>query len=371
MRLPLRHDDRSPDTLSALRNGLVGAGLAYAGGVLGYALVRPLVGQREGWLELVDDLEPWAYLPAPLLAALGVAIGSRSLAAAGLSVATLFGLRWGRRYLRRTPSVKTGSPPSELTVMTFNTLAWQREGRDLEASIRAARPDLVGLQEIGPTSADYLTETLADTYPYHYVTPSATSSGAAVLSRYPLHDAVSFRASEHGHWWQRMTVQSPAGPITYINIHTKIPYIRTTRHRCWFPRIPLQFHAQRRRKEVQELVAMLENVSGPVIVNGDFNMTERSPDYRMLARQLQDGYRAVGAGLGHTFPRRGSWPRTFPMPWPTLRLDYVWHSHHLAPAWGYRGDAGHSDHHPVIVGFRWAEVARHVPGMVPMAASAV
>jgi endonuclease/exonuclease/phosphatase family metal-dependent hydrolase len=255
--------------------------------------------------------------------------------------------------------------------MTFNTLAWQRAGRDLEASIASADPDIVGLQEIGPRAAAHLVQVFADQLPYHYVTESATSSGAAVLSKYPLVDPTNFRASERGHWWQRMTIESPFGPITYLNIHTRIPHIRKTHRKLGPLRFPLDFHSERRSVEVRKLVAMLDEIDGPVIVGGDFNMTERSLDHRLMSERLHDAYRAVGSGFGHTFPRTGSFPHTFPAPWPVLRLDYVWHSGHFESSWAYRGDAGHSDHHPIVVRLRWAALAAQTGSSVPLAASAV
>jgi endonuclease/exonuclease/phosphatase family metal-dependent hydrolase len=288
-----------------------------------------------------------------------------------LALCGLFGLRWGRRYLRGAQTFPGERPAAPLTVMTFNTLAWQREGHDLEHSILSAAPDIVALQEIGPRAAHYLASSLGRLFPHHYITESADSSGAAVLSRYPLREAVAFRGSEKGHWWQRMVVDAPAGPIALLNIHTKIPYIRTTHRRKWLPRIPLAFHAERRSREVAYLVSLLEKVDGPVIVCGDFNMTERSADHRLMAGQLRDAYRAVGRGLGHTFPSVGSWPRTFPAPWPIVRLDYVWHSEHFGAAWAYRGEAGHSDHHPIVVGLRWSEAGWPLSPAVPLAASAV
>jgi vancomycin resistance protein VanJ len=349
----------------------VSAGLSYAGSVVGYALLRRLMGPRHGWPELIDDLEPWAYLPAPAVAALGAAIGSQSLTAAGMAVAGLFGLRWGHRFLRAAQSDPPARPHAALTIMTFNTLAWQREGHDIKRSIVAANPDIVALQEIGPRSAQYLADALAEQFPYSHITESPDSSGAAVLSRFPLRDAVAFRASEKGHWWQRMLVETPAGPVTFINLHTRIPYLRTTHRGKWLPRIPLSFHSERRRREVEYLMSLIEKVHGPLIVCGDFNMTERSTDHRLVASALRDAYQHVGRGMGNSFPRVGSWPRTFPVPWPMLRLDYVWHSREFDAAWAFRGDAGESDHHPIIAGLRWAaEPLPRVAGL-PLAAAAV
>jgi endonuclease/exonuclease/phosphatase (EEP) superfamily protein YafD len=354
-----------------LRRTVQGAGIGYAGAVLGYALLRPLLGERHGWIELADDLEPWTYLPAPAVALLGAVLGSSGMAAGGVAAMAAFGLRWGHRYLRRAPAAGASSAPGDLTVMTFNTLAWQREGRDVEASIAKAEPDIVGMQEIGPRGARHLATVFADRLPYHFITDSPSSSGAAVLSRFPLRDAVAFQASPRGHWWQRTTVDTPAGPITYLNVHTRIPHIRTTHRKLSGWRMPLEFHAEVRRDEVRKLVAMLDKIDGPIVVAGDFNMTERSPDYRLLAARLRDAYRSAGAGLGHTFPAAGSFPRAFPAPCPMLRLDYVWHSSEFTPAFAVRGDAGHSDHHPIVVGLRWTTPDAKTGPRLPLAASAV
>jgi endonuclease/exonuclease/phosphatase family metal-dependent hydrolase len=91
----------------------------------------------------------------------------------------------------------------------------------------------------------------------------------------------------------------------------------------------------------------------------------------MMSGRLRDAYKSVGAGLGHSFPRAGSFPHALPAPWPILRLDYVWHSQHFGPSWAYRGDAGHSDHHPIVVGLRWVTLAVHSGASVPLAASVV
>lgn len=348
---------------------MAGSALAYAGAVLGYVAIRPLLEAPRGWLELVDDLEPWAYLPAPLVAGAGTLLGVPAAIAAGAGVMAAFGLRWGHRYLR--PAARPEALAADLTVMTFNTLAWQRQGQDIAAAILHWAPDVVGLQEIGPRGAEYLARTLADHYPFSYLTPAADASGVAVLSRYPLLEASAFRPGEHAHWWQRFVLDTPRGPITYINLHTRIPYIRTTHRRFGFVRLPREFHSERRRREIDVLIELLRQIDGPVLVTGDFNMTERSGDHRRLSTYLQDAYRAVGRGLGHTFPRLGAFPRSFPAPWPVVRLDYVWHSDHFQAVWAQVGDAGHSDHHPVIAGLRWSEPAAEAEIAVPIAASAV
>jgi endonuclease/exonuclease/phosphatase family metal-dependent hydrolase len=351
------------------RRSLIAAGLTYAVGLVGHAAVRPLVGPRQGWLELADDLLPWAYLGGPPLLGFGVKLRSRQLTVAGAVICGAFGLRWGHRFLRS--DTRPGRASADLTIMTFNTLAWKRGGDDLVASIRAANPDVVGLQEIGPAAIDRLIEVLGDRFPYRETVPSANSSGAAVLSRYPIRDARKFRHSERGHWWQSMTLDTPFGQIAYVNVHTKIPFVRAWRGPFAKLRIPRSFHSGRRRREIEALVEMLDAETRPTIVAGDFNMTERSADYAAVASRLRDAYRSVGRGLGHTFPRFGIQPRTFPAPWPALRLDYVWHSGHFRAVSAEVGNAGESDHHPVIVGLRWTQARSNTGRNLPLAAHAV
>lgn len=366
---PSSNQQQTVPPFQQIRRAVVGSGLAYAGATLGYALLRPLLGERSGWIELVDDLEPWAYVTTPALGLLAATLRSRELAGAAGGLAAGFGLRWGYRYLRRNPEPRQAT--ADLKVMTFNTLAWQREGHDIAASIEDANPDLIGLQEIGPNAARYLATRFADRYPHHYETPSASPSGAGVLSRYPLVDPVAFRASDGGHWWQRMVVDAPMGKITFFNIHTKIPHLRSTHRLFGGLRVPLAFHTERRNSEVRRLVAMLDRVTGPVIMTGDFNMTEHSADHRLIAQRVRDAFKAVGTGLGHSFPRCGTFPRLFPAPFPMLRLDYVWHSEHFAPAWAYRGQPGHSDHHPIVAGLRWTAGEGQADGSIPLAAATV
>jgi endonuclease/exonuclease/phosphatase (EEP) superfamily protein YafD len=352
------------------RRLLIATGMAYVATILSYAGLRRAAGPRPGWAELVDDLEPWTYLPAPVLFGLGLVLRSQRLALAAVGLAAMFGLRWGPRYLRTTPD--SARYAADLKVMTFNTLAWQRAGNDLADSIRQADPDIVGLQEIGPRATEHIADVLGDRYPYRFLTPSPDSSGAAVFSSYPIRASRSFRGSERGHWWQMLQIDTPFGPLTYLNLHTRIPYIRTWHRRLGPIRLPRSFHVERRQREIDTLMKLLDNVKGPLIVTGDFNMTERCADYDLVASRLCDAYRAVGRGLGHTFPRTGAGVKKVPAPWPILRLDYVWHSEHFEPAWAERGEAGHSDHHPIIVGLRWREPAISVvERSLPLVAQAI
>jgi len=113
-----------------------------------------------------------------------------------------------------------------------------------------------------------------------------------------------------------------------------------------------------RNREIDDILSRLENEAPPVILAGDFNMPDRSDDYRKISARFIDSYRAAGWGLGLTFPYSpGDHPVTqYLRLTPLLRLDYVFHSAEwttiTARVWP---DSGGSDHLPVYVALRSAE----------------
>lgn len=334
------------------RSIVVGLGLACAAPALAYAAGRPWVGRRKGWIELADDFAPWLHLPAPVAAVAGVAAGSPSLTGAGVALCGAFAARWGRRF-SRCASVRG---PSDLTVMTFNTLAWHRDATEIVRAIECAEPDLVTLQEIGPRPIAQIFLALERRLPYVALHATPSSSGTATLSRFPLLEAEPFTLSGTGaHWCQRVVVAAPGGPLTLLNVHTKIPRLRRSRVVCGRLAVPTSFSAARRLAEVRHLCELIDATAGPLLAMGDFNMTERSEDHALIARRLTDAYRVAGRGLGHTFPAWLKFPAGLPLPFPALRLDHVFHSEHFRTLSARVGPSAGSDHHAVI-----ARLARRV-----------
>jgi vancomycin resistance protein VanJ len=318
---------------------------AYNAGLLAYTALRPFTRTGHGWWELVEDFAPWWYAPAPLLALLGRSVGSRTLQAGGLIGIAAFLARWGNRFVHRCPR-PTATPT--LRVMTYNVLAWNEAYAGIAASILRERPDIVAFQELSPEAALHLQSRLGAIFPYQALQALPNPSGAGLFSRYPLRDIEDFELSFASHWSQRVVVETPAGPIAFLNIHTSIPKPRLMRRGRW----PIvRFSSDRRAGEIRRLVAMLDRIDGPVLVVGDLNMTERSVDYEILRSRLTDAFGAVGRGFGFTFPNVGHLPRLVPIPWPVLRIDYVWHSAHLVPVAAHLGDPGGSDHRPVVADF--------------------
>ncbi|MDP8924522.1 MAG: endonuclease/exonuclease/phosphatase family protein, partial [Chloroflexota bacterium] len=130
---------------------------------------------------------------------------------------------------------------------------------------------------------------------------------------------------------------------------TKIPRLRRSRRHIGPIVLPASFHTERRLAEVRRLCEMIDSIEGPLLVMGDFNFTERSEDYALVARRLTDAYRVAGRGLGHTFPAWLTFAGRLPTPFPSVRLDHVWHSEHFRTVNARLGPTAGSDHHPVIV----------------------
>jgi vancomycin resistance protein VanJ len=99
---------------------------------------------------------------------------------------------------------------------------------------------------------------------------------------------------------------------------------------------------------VNELLRRAGGETMPVLIAGDFNMTDQTGDYARIAEQYADTYREIGWGMGFTFPDLGQ--RLL-----LAQLDYVFHSSHFvaveARVWG---TSGGSDHRPVyaVLGFK-------------------
>jgi vancomycin resistance protein VanJ len=333
--------------MGLVRPAAVTAGIGYAAALLAYTAARPRTVGRTGLVELANDFAPWLYAPAVPMVLVGIGWRAPALTAAGLASAAAFLGTWGRLFTRPTPNPTSVQP--DLTVITFNILAWNHQYVATAGAILAEAPDIVAIQELDPLAAVELPRLLADHLPHRALRPYPSPSGAAVFSRYPLRGAESFRLdATAGHWSQRMVVEAPSGPLTLLNVHTRIPRL------CWSQcrgaaRLLPTFTADRCRTDVLHLVRLLDEVEGPLLVMGDFNMTEYSDHYRLVRARLTDAYRAVGRGFGHTFPRLGTFPHGLPVPWPMLRLDYVWHSAHFRPVSAHLGKSGGSDHRPVVV----------------------
>jgi endonuclease/exonuclease/phosphatase family metal-dependent hydrolase len=95
--------------------------------------------------------------------------------------------------------------------------------------------------------------------------------------------------------------------------------------------------AQKRARQVEEVLEAIQQSPYPVIVCGDFNDVPASYAYRVFSENLQDAFKEKGGG----------WATTYTGPIPGLRIDYIFVSHRFDIRSFYTGKRNFSDHKPV------------------------
>lgn len=211
--------------------------------------------------------------------------------------------------------------PSALTVMTYNI----RQGRDVDGVldlartaqvIRAQRPDLVALQEVGrhwsaesefrdqPAELEARLEMQCvfganlDRDPTEPRAPRR-QYGTAVLSAWPVHASQNIllpRASAENE--QRgllvVDVDLDGAPFRLLDTH-------------------LSVSADDRRLQVEAILAQAPEAAVPQALLGDLNATPAAPELRPLFERLRDAWSVAGEGDGFTFAASA----------PRVRIDYV------------------------------------------------
>lgn len=94
----------------------------------------------------------------------------------------------------------------------------------------------------------------------------------------------------------------------------------------------------RRSRQVDEIVAVIQQSPYPVIITGDFNDTPVSYTYRRLRRQnLEDAFVTSGSGIGNTYVAKI----------PLFRIDYILYSQELQSFYFDSPKTILSDHYPL------------------------
>ena len=315
-----------------------------AGLIITYFVLRWLGGSELWFIDALGYILPWLFAPLAMLLPAVLFRRSHLLLALVAVPTALFLLTYGHLYLPRPP-VHVSGPT--FTTMTYNVLYRNSDADGIVAAIEAHDPDVAGLHELVPPMAQAIEGQLADHYPYRKMEPDC-----GVFSRYPILHYEAFRLDEgEGHWAQQFVLDIDDHEVNVLSVHPRSPPLLGF-HPFGLPLgIPTGFANQGRDADVRDLLSRLERVDGPVVVIGDFNLTDQQSLYTPLTRHLRDAHRESGWGMGFTFthfPRLGL---------PVWRIDYVFHSPDLVALSTTVGDYGGSDHRPVI-----ARLAFRTPG---------
>jgi endonuclease/exonuclease/phosphatase (EEP) superfamily protein YafD len=175
------------------------------------------------------------------------------------------------------PSAPAGNGP-RIRVATFNLhysfSAPQVAG--MIAAIHAAQADVVMLQELSAPAAAAIQQHLARDYPYQALAPSATYTGMGLISRYPL----DVREPQQGIIMQMALLRMSNRSITLINVSLTRPEIKMRRLPVvrWV-HVIRAYRTSKRSREIARLLRTIDDTRGPLLVGGDFNLSDREPDY--------------------------------------------------------------------------------------------
>ena len=317
----------------------------YCAGLLLWALLHALLGDRFWWTFLLNTFALYLFVPLPAVMLFVLLLGS---AMAWLPTGAAMAM-WA--YLYGGLFVPRGSAPAgnetAMTVMTFNVLVHNRHPERVIAALRASDADVIGLQELNVSIARAIERDLRHAYPYQVLAPaSSRAAGMGVISRYPLHPI-----SEHlaGTWIgppQVLSLDLGRRRVTVLNLHPVSTSLAT---------ITLEHKARQREETAHAIVQYVRAHPGPLIVTADFNAGDQSTPYAIVARVLGDCWREAGWGVGHTFPGALSPGSSrpiilgIPVPMWLVRIDYIFHSPDWRTRWARIGPwDGVSDHRPVL-----------------------
>ncbi len=264
----------------------------------------------------------------------GLLLGQWRLALPLTLPIAVLALAYGPLLLPRGASTSAAPP---FSVLTFNIETGEHQPDRLARVIRESNADIVAVQELGQTAADYFRDHLNDLYPYQSLYPQANPyAGQGLLSRYPIVD---------DEYWRNLDINDPYG---HLRAELDVRGVSLTLFST-HPVPPISFEEgvkiQAHGSAIDRVLSRARAHSGPVILVGDFNMTDHFDEYQTITRQgYTDAFRAVGeVGFGFTFPT----PTRLLLP-PVIRLDYIFYNDQVrgitARVWP---DSGESDHHPV------------------------
>jgi vancomycin resistance protein VanJ len=323
--------------ITVIWNLVQAAILLYGIGVTGYLVARVTIGERWGMVAFANNFLPWWALGGVVLA--GIALLSQYrllLVALQVPGVIAFLVLYGGVWLPRDP-VESAPDGPHLTAATYNVLSVGSDPARVIAVIRALEADIVALQELGPEHAARMEAELSDRYPYQAHDPALPVQGVGLLSRYPIQQTETFMPQPHTMRFLRAVVDVAGTPLTVYVAHPSPPSAAFS---------PLTYSDDQRDTQLAILrERYLQHETGPLLVMGDFNMSDQSDAYRAMDRMLDDAFRVAGRGLGFTFPGKP----VLPLLPRVLRIDYIWYNDDLIALDARAAPkSGTSDHLPVV-----------------------
>ena len=213
-----------------------------------------------------------------------------------------------------------GAP--QLEVMAFNTGWAVTPPRQLADVLAQQSADLIVMPEVSHRQARVYRQQLTESYPYQ-VLDRDDGSGAGLISKHPIID-YEWLVPKSGRKMLYATVDWDGQLVHVFTVHLSWPAI----HWEELTGIPIGLTEGRQSRQVDFLIAEAKKVKGPVLILGDFNMSDQSETYELLTREYGDAFRDGGWGLGFTFPNSTTM-KGVQLDVPIVRIDYIFYSNHF------------------------------------------
>lgn len=228
-------------------------------------------------------------------------------------------------YAPFNSSATAQTPPDpSLRILVYNLYYQNQNLSAVWPEVEAYQPDLVFLMEYSYDIQAQI-ESQFDAYPYRLIEPSRFTMGLALFSKLPLDSA------------QVQRFEATRIPIYAVQLTVDGQQISLVGGHPWPPQPQW---GQLHRNQMADITAIAAQAPSPLIVAGDFNASQWSYVVRHLARQTHTHDAGRGFGL------RKTW---YPIPGFGLPIDHLLVSSEWTVLNYQHGNAGGSDHVPIIV----------------------
>lgn len=216
------------------------------------------------------------------------------------------------------PLFAAEKPSTTIEMMTFNTGLGITPADQISTALMSQSAAIVGIQEATTEQIEHFDLQLRDQYAYQLFDPSG--SGIGLLSAHPIIESQWLQPPTKGRPMLHATLDVSGQPMHVFVAHISWPTIMRASNYG----IPSGLHEYWQAQEIYFLQQQAESVNAPVIIMGDFNMSDQSHSYKELTAEFGDAFRDGGWGLGFTFPNyRTIWGHTIET--PVLRIDYIFY----------------------------------------------
>lgn len=297
---------------------------AYTGFITCYFIFRFLLWDGSSVVAFISIGIPLILLPILLLPFWAFFIAKKRWFLILSSIACIWLLSWLHLNYWSPERANVSISQTPVKILTHN-LRWNTtRSQALIHLVEQQNPDLLFLQETTPNHAEKAFPALKVSYPYH-----AEARTISFFSKYPIQSAEILNLAGEKQVQQRMVIRVNQQDVAIYNIQLTSPWIQIRKTFSLFY-MPAYVHYAR-TAEVKDLVQRLQKESLPIIMAGDFNMTDQSQDYDSIKKNVKDAFLASGFGFGFTWPHGwdiGVLVKKFQLKLylPLFRIDYIWYS---------------------------------------------